>query len=265
MQFANPTFSNSLARIIGRDYSQFIAKGFEIILDGRRIDGFQFTVRESSEFKPVRIQYVDETGIEVEIIAGMAGPPPDDLQPTERRSESDYYGWFVVCNDRVVVASDKSDQTVWGDGDFPNWHFQYNGFIGVVSFHSKDPNLLPWRTTKRDVDRSNAAYRRAIEKMKEATRSWVKYTNDRKADLEDARKREASASPIPLFSVAKSAKLEVPQIANLPQRVAYSYIQYQKPASDIARAKKLLGNTSMSNSRLGEKTFDYFLKNESEE
>lgn len=195
----------------------------------------------------------------------MAGPPPDDLQPTERRSESDYYGWFVICNDRVIVAADKTDQTVWGDDDFPSWHYQYNGFIGVVSFHSKDPGLLPWRTTKRDVDRSNAAYRRAIEKMKEATRSWLKYTNDRKADLDDAKKREATAVAIPLFLVANSPRLEVPQIANISQRVAYSYIQYQKPVSEISRAKKLLGNPSMSNARVGEKTFEYFLKNESEE
>lgn len=264
-QFANPKFTNSLARIIGRDYAQFLAKGFEITLNGKRIEGFPFTAREGADFKPIRTQYVDESGVEVEIIAGMAGFPPDDLQPQDRRSETDYYGWFVICNDRVVVASDKSDQTVWGDSDFPNWHYQYNGFIGVVSFHSKDANKLPWRTTKRDVDRSNAIYRRAIEKMKEATRPWLKYTNDRKADLVDAKKREASATATPLFKLAISPKFVVPQIANAVQRVSYSSIQYQRPTSEITKVKKLLGNASMSNVRVGEKTFEYFLKNESEE
>ena len=264
-QFANPAFANSLARIVGRDYSQFLRKGFEIFLNDKKIEGFPFTVRESTEVKPIRLQYTDESGVEVEIIAGMAGAPPDDLQPVERRSETDYYGWFVICNDRVVVASDKSDQTVWGDGGFPAWHFQYNGFIGVVSFHSKDPNLLPWRTTKRDVDGTNAAYRRAIEKMKDATRSWIKYTNDRKSDIDEAKKHEAVATSKPLFDVPLNSKFEVPQIATTSPRVSYSYIQYQKPTSDIAKAKKLLGNTYMSNVRLGERTFDDFLKNESEE
>jgi len=264
-QFANPTFGNSLARIVGRDYAQFLAKGFEIFLNGKSIEGFPFTVRASDEYKPYRLLYTDESGVEVDIIAGMAGAPPDDLQPVERRSETDYYGWFVICNDRVVVASDKTDQTVWGDGGFPAWHFQYYGFIGVVSFHSKDPNLLPWRTTKRDVDGSNATYRRAIEKMKDATRSWINYTNDRKSDLDNAKERESNATATPLFQTPLNQTLEVPQIAITARRVTYGSIQYRKISSDIAKAKKLLGNANMSNVLLGEKTFDYFLKNESEE
>lgn len=266
-QFANPAFANSLARIIARDYAQFLAKGFEIFVNGKRLEGFPFTVRESAEFKPIRLRYEDESSIEVEIIAGMAGAPPDDLQPSEseRRTETDYYGWYVICNDRVVVAADKSDQTVWGDGGFQVWHYQYNGFIGVVSFHSKDPNRLPWRTTKRDVDGSNAAYRRAIEKMKDATRSWTKYTHDRKANIDDAKRREAVATAKPLFEVPFSAKLEVPQVVNAPQLIRFGSIQYKKPSAEIAKAKKLLGNATMSNALVGERTFDYFLKNESED
>jgi hypothetical protein len=203
--------------------------------------------------------------VEVEIIAGMAGSPPDDLQPTERRAETDYYGWFVICNDRVVVASDKTDQTVWGDSDFQSWHYQYNGFIGVVSFSSKDPNLLPWTTTKRDVDGSNATYRRAIEKMKDATRSWIKYTNDRKADIPVAKQREAMATAKPLFTVPPNSSLGVPQVSGVPKLVTYSSIQYSKPASEIAKVKKMLGNLSMANYRVGEMTFDYYVKSESED
>ena len=264
-QFTNPKFANSLARMIGRDYAQFLAKGFEIFLNEKNIEGYSFTVRESSDFKPIRLQYTDESGVEVEIIAGMGGAPPDDLQPDERRSETDYYGWYVLCNDRVVVAADKTSQTVWGDSGFPSWHFQYYGFIGVVSFHSKDPNLLPWRTTKRDVDSRNGIYRRAIEKMKKATRAWIDYTNDRKSDIEDAKKHEATAFPKPLFTVPPNPVLVVPKISKNPDQISYASIQYQKPSSEITKAKKLLGNVRMSNAKLGEKTFEYFLKNESEE
>jgi hypothetical protein len=264
-QFANPEFANGLARIVARDYAQFLTKGFDIAINGRKIDGFAFTVRESAEFKSIRENYVDEAGVEVEIIAGMAGSPPDDLQPTERRAETDYYGWFVICNDRIVVASDKTDKTVWGDGDFQSWHYQYNGFIGVISFSSKDPNLLPWTTTKRDVDASNAAYRRAIEKMKDATRSWIKYTNDRKANLTVAKQHEAFAVARPLFQVSSNPKLQVPSVAALPQSISFSSIQYQKPTSEIAKAKKMLGNSRMPNYQVGEMTFDYYVKNESED
>ena len=265
LQFINSKFANSLARIIARDYAQFLAKGFEIVLNGKNIQEYNFTVRESSDFKPFRLQYTDETGVEVEIIAGMGGDPPNDLQPDERLSETDYYGWYVLCNDRVVVAADKSSQTVWGDNTFPLWHFQYYGFLGVVSFHSKDPILLPWKTTKREVDSRNGIYRRAIEKMKEATRTWIDYTNDRKSDIKDAKKHEATASPKPLFTVSPNPVLVVPKISKKTDQISYSSIQYQKPSSEIAKAKKLLGNSRMSNAQLGEKTFEYFLDNEAEE
>ena len=263
-QFGNPEFRNGLARIIGRDYAQFIAKGFEIFVGGKKIDGFPFAVRQSDDFKPIRTSYTDDSGVEVEIIAGMAGLPPDDLQPTEIRLDTDYFGWFVMCNDRVVVASDKTDQTVWGDGEFPGWHYQYNGFIGVVAFHARDPNLLPWRTTKRDVDGSSAVYRRAVEKMKDATRPWIKYTNDRKVDIDEAKRREALATSTPLFDVQKNATLKVPRVAATSAGIAVSSIQYSKPVAEIAKAKKLLGNARMPNYKVGEKTFAYFLDNESE-
>ena len=264
-QFANAEFANSVARIVARDYAQFLAKGFEISINGKKIEAFRFTVAESDDFKPIRTDYVDESGVNVEIIAGMAGRPPDDLQPTERRMETEYYGWFVICNDRVVVASDTTNRTVWGDGDFPNWHFQYNGFIGVVLFTSKDPNLLPWTTTKRDVDRSNATYRRAIEKMKDVTRLWIKYTNDRKANIAVAKDREASASAKPLFTVERNSTLQVPRLSRTAELVSYTWIQYKKPSSEVAKVKKMLRNSSMPNYRVGEMTFDYYVKSESED
>ena len=55
--------------------------GRSIILNGKNIQEYNFTVRESSDFKPFRLQYTDETGVEVEIIAGMGGDPP----PPQRR------------------------------------------------------------------------------------------------------------------------------------------------------------------------------------
>lgn len=260
-QFADPSFVNGLVRIIGRDYSQYLAKGFDIVINKRKVPGFGFTIRESESFKPVRLQYKDSSGVVVEIFAGMSGLPPDDLQPKEQRTEAEYYGWFVVCNDRVVVAADKSEQTVWGTPGFPSWHFQYNGFIGMVSFESKDPSLLPWRTTKRDVDVTNAVYRRAIEKMKEVTRIWINYTNERKINIEAAKIEEAKAISRPLFDTPVRAKLEVPTVIKT-QRIAYSSIQYSKPTTEISRVKKLLGNVSMSNARAGELTFEYYLENE---
>jgi len=198
-EFADSTFSNGLSRIIARDYSRFLEKGFKIFLNETEVKRYQFAVRASDEFVPYRKSY-DDNGVYVEIIAGMAASPPDDLEPSER-TDIGYYGWFVLCNDRVVIAADKTDLTIWGDEGFQRWHPQYNGFMGMAIFSSNDPNLLPWTTTKRDIEESSPLYRRAIKEMKTATLPWLAYTNQRKDDLEIAREKENSASNVSMFSV----------------------------------------------------------------
>lgn len=261
-QLADPNFQNSLARIIARDYSQFIAKGFVIELCGRMIAATPLQLRLSDEFSPVRESYEDG-GVKVEIFAGMTKPPPDDLSPIDARAEAETYGWYVACNDRFIVAGDKSEMTVWGEDGFPYWHYQYNGFIGLVSFHAKDARLLPWTTTKRDVDESNAVYRRAITRMKEVTRAWIKYTGERRVDLKSAKEKESQAVTQSLFEIAENKVLRTPQVTRSP--IPQGSIQYYRPAADIKRAKKLLGNERMPNYKVGTETFEYFLRHEGSE
>lgn len=256
--FGTAAFRNALARIVGRDYFQFLNKGFRILLNGHPVPSYAFTVRESAEFQPIHFKYADGD-VEVEIVAGMAGPPPDDLEPTERLLETDYFGWFVLCNDRVVVPSDKTAKTVWGNDSFPIWHFQYNGFIGMASFHARDPKLLPWTTTKRDVDQTSAVFRRAVVKMKDATRPWIDYTSDRKADFERAKASEAATVAKPIFDTAVRERPVFPVPSPARQTTT---ISYSKPRTEVKRVKAVLGNENMTNRDAGVRTFDYFAKNE---
>jgi len=101
--------------------------------------------------------------------------------------------------------------------------------------------------------------------MKDATRSWIKYTNDRKTNIGEAKQRESSATATPLFFVPTNAKLEVPQVTTGHNQIQVTSIQYQKPKSQVRKAKQMLGNTAMSNTRLGELTFEYYVKSESED
>lgn len=258
-EFDSSTFVNSLSRIIGRDYALFIDKGFKISVNDNSIASFGYAIKASDEFLPYRNSYEDE-GVIVEIIAGMAAPPPDDLEPSDRQ-ETGYYGWFVLCNDRVVLPADRSDLTVWGDEGFPKWHFQYNGFMGLVLFHSADPRLLPWTTTKRDVDENSRLYRRAVSEMKKATRPWLEYTNQRKADLEGAKAKEKVAVSIPLSNVKESDVLRLPTPKQLP-KIKMANIQYQRPQSEVQLVRDALGQKNLPYRTVGELTFEYFLQNE---
>lgn len=261
-EFSDNAFVNGLTRIVARDYARFIEKGFEIAINGVAVKGHIYAVRASDDFQPYRKTYEDD-GVQVDILAGMAAPPPDSIEPTER-TETGYFGWFVLCNDRVVLAANKTERTLWGDEGFARWHPQYNGFMGMVLFHASDPNLLPWTTTKRDIDESSALYRRAVTEMKAATQPWLDYTNQRKGDLDEAKRREQAAASVPLFRVEQNPVFKVPA-APVGPRIPVANINYQRPRSEVVKAAKALGNAGMTYRGVGEKTFDYFVENEVEE
>ena len=261
-EFNDNAFINRLSRMVSRDYAMFLDKGFKISINGKDLTGYGYAVKEGDEFKSHRTSYQDE-GVNVEIIAGMAAPPPSDLEPSDR-PEIGYSGWFVLCNDRVVLPADHTEHTVWGNEGFPVWHYQYNGFMGMAIFSSSDPNLLPWTTTKRDVDESSPLYRRAVNKMKEATRPWIEYTNQRKANLESARAREQATVSVPVFEVQESTVLKVPDAPNQP-RLRMATINYQKPVTDVNKVRRALRRANMSYRAVGVATFKYFVDNEVEE
>ena len=260
-EFADSTFVNSLISTIERDYVRFIERGFQIRINDTAVKARPYKAKTSKDFQPYRKTYKDDN-VEVEILAGMAASPPDSNDPAER-PEVGSFGWFVFCNDRVVLAADKTERTVWGNEGFARWHPQYNGFTGILLFRATDPNLLPWTTTKRDIDETSSLYRRAIKEMKAATQPWIEYTNQRKNDLEGARRKEREATSVPFFDVEKNPTFKVPSaLAGI--RIQTANITYQKPRAEVRKAAKALGNGNMPYKRVGEKTFEYFMQNEVE-
>jgi hypothetical protein len=266
-ELADPVFVNKLIKLIGRGYSLILQRGFEIKINGTEVKPYVFYLRESEDFKPVKRQYIDEeTGVEVEIVAGLAGMPPDDISAeaaTARQAEAEFYGWFVLCNDRVVLAADKSEETVWGDEGFPIWHWQYTGFAGIASFRSTDPGKLPWTTTKRSLDATSPLYRRAVTMMKEVTRDYLNYTHKRKTDESGAKVIERKTVRVPISDIQVRDRMVVPKIA-AKNRLTTVTITYPKPKEEVLKVAKALGNSNMSNKQVGIETFDYYRDNEVE-
>jgi HSP90 family molecular chaperone len=261
IQFADTVFLTDLRNCIARDYSFFLQRGLEIVLNREPVRPYEFCLRESEYFKPLKIRYDDE-GVTVEITAGLAGIPPDEPSEDERLPKTEYYGWFVSCNERVVLAADKSDKTVWGQDDFKIWHPQYNGFMGIAAFTSEDPTKLPWTTTKRDVDDQNRIYRRAVARMKQATEQFIAYTSTRKGDLDKAKQLENAAQLKPVKKVAASTRMVFPSLVKARTPSEYTTISYQRRKSEIRAVAKSLGDERMPNYRVGEETFLYYKQHE---
>ena len=264
-QFLDAVFLQGLKKFVARDYSFIINSGFGVTINSEIIAPYIYELRESESIKPLKVSYIDEEGVRVEMSAGMASLPPDDSSAEEMESsarrETEYFGWFVVCNERVVLAANRTDRTVWGDEGFTKWHFQYNGFMGIIKFTSEDPDKLPWTTTKRDVDEGNPVYRRAVYRMKEATQSWVSYTTQRKRDLEKAKSFESVATGKPVDKVSLREKMVLPIIEE-PKRIKIATIQYQKPLSDVQKVRETVGKPNLPYAEVGRLTFDYYLENE---
>ena len=259
-QIKDSTFVSELRRLIARDYAFFLQKQLTIKVNKSPVAPLPFTLREGGEIAPFKEVYTDE-GVSVQISAGLAGIPPDDSSAESKISETDLYGWFVLCNDRVVVAADKTSRTVWENEDFPVWHPQYNGFLGVASFSSTDASKLPWTTTKRDLDIQSPIYKRAITRMKQVTNKFIAYTTRRKADLEAAKAKEKATEKVSVYEIRANPELRLPTLSIRPTR-QLANICYQVPKSEVKEVASSLGNANMTATRVGKETFRYYQKRE---
>jgi len=158
------------------------------------------------------------------------------------------------------VTADKTTVTGWGVGSVPAWHPQFNGFLGVAQFRSSKPQLLPWRTTKRDVDPSNELYKKALVIMSDAAKTFTDYTNRRKAESRKARGVENAAEVKPISKVSFSDVMKLPAVARTTMR----RISYEKPATEVEAVAKALRLRSVSAKEVGIRTFDYFVEREVE-
>lgn len=254
--FRSPEFVSDLKRIIMRDYSLHLHHGIVIKVNGDQLRGWPFELRSGPELQPVRFAWEPKVGVQAEIIAGMAAPPPDDNNIDEMPTGDEAFGWYVICNGRVVLAGDKTSVAGWGTTGWPSWHGQYNGFVGVLLLTAKDAGELPLTTTKRSVDTTDEIYRAAQVKMKAVSKDWTKYTNSRKQTLDDSKKAEGESKPVKLYEIAEQEKLVLPQYTPKPKaRVAN--INYSVPLADAKNLAEALGDRQMSYRELGIRSFEY--------
>lgn len=257
--FSSPAFIQNLRRMIGRDYSLHLNRGLQIFVNGASTPGWKIELRQSDDFKPMRLDYedaVDGERVSVEVIGGMAAPPPESADPSEDEDRDRRFGWYVVCNGRIVLAADKTVVSGWGADDWPQWHQQYSGFIGVILFTAAKATALPLTTTKRSVDSSSEVYRRARPWMRAVTRAWIDYTNQRKQAMEEAKEKEARAAPVLIYEIPKRPSVGLPALVSKPVERAAN-VNYSVPLAKLKRLAKELGGINMTYREVGQRSFDY--------
>ena len=172
--------------MIARDYSLHLSRGLNIEVGDEQIVGANVELGVSKDFSPMRISYKDAQNgehVSIEMLGGMAAPPPDSVEPDDRFDGDKRFGWYVACNGRIVMAADKSSIAGWGTSDWPQWHRQYAGFIGIVLFTASNTAALPLTTTKRSVDQTSDVYRSAQLKMRDLSKEWIAVYERTKASI----------------------------------------------------------------------------------
>jgi hypothetical protein len=258
--FASPRFIQNLRRSIARDYALHLHRGLTIEVNGAPVQGWLIELRQGGEFSPMKAEFSEQVNgevVNIEILAGMMAPPPDDSEPSENFDEAlNTSGWYIVCNGRIVLAADKTAVSGWGSLGWPQWHPQYTGFLGIILFSSRRADLLPLTTTKRSVDETSVIFRQYRPNMREVSKEWINYTNHRKRDREEAIAKEQAAKAVTIFDVQGHTDLELPKVA--PKKsVPQANVLYTVPKHRLRNLASALGNINMAYKDVGIKSFNY--------
>ena len=247
--FKLKTFEADLLEKIGSAYSLFIKKGLKITVNGNEAQSHMPTLPESASITNSRKTFTKD-GVKVLIIAGIN-------QNEEKRSG----GWYVFSNGRMLLEADKTSNTGWGS-DLRKFHQAINPFLGFVYFQSDKLNLLPWTTTKDNVNFESSIYQFTLVRMKAVANPIVKILGRRyneKPFADEFKKAIQGAKNIELTSLSKTNKNFS---FKLPKGESDEEVSFMAEPNDLKRAKKAAGKPEMSNAQVGEYAFNYFLDRE---
>lgn len=256
---SNSRFEDTLKKAIGRVYAFLVGRHVRISVNRSDVIPFNVPVGEPREGQTSYEEF-KQNGVTVRVFATLTSARNE--RPTKENS-----GWYVACNGRLILVADTSEITGWGVSPMPIWVPKFTAFIGLVFFESEDALELPWTTTKRGVNRESAVYRKALSRMAVLARPILsfcnrKYPND---DDQEPIEREIAKQMKPttlaqLVNKAGSAfGIEAPEVSQPKTTIR---VQYDADISDVEKVRKHLRKPRFGATRIGEHTFEYFLRQE---
>ena len=154
--FSDSSFLTELSDDIQKLLNFSLLKGIRISLNGRLLNGHKTELLYSDNSKP----YYTEGNVgdvKYRIIAGL-GEIGDPKQS----------GWYIYCNNRLVMEADTSNITGWGISPIPKWHINFVMFRGLLFLDSEETLNLPLTTTKKGIDATSEVYKTVLPLMKNA-------------------------------------------------------------------------------------------------
>lgn len=264
--FVDDIFFNLLKIEIGREHLYALLNGLSISINGSKLKPPVLTLINNDDFKPAYWHHKFESGLSVDVYAGISSDNGEEG------------GWYVFCNERLVTGPDTSEATGWtgrkkdSDG-VAEYHDQFHRFRGYVFFESKDATKLPWTTTKTGMDLDSTEYQSVRARMINMMKPVMSLMNQLKKEKEknapkSARILNNKLENVVLVSITDIVKdkrklKEVflyPELKQKKVTPGDGHIKYSRPYVKIDKVRSKLRVTRLE--EVGEKTFDYYYKNE---
>jgi hypothetical protein len=259
--FDDEHFLTDLSTDIQRILNFSLARKIEITLNDKLLVGTKVELLMSKDdgiLPYYREGKID--GVDFKIIAGIG--------VTGHPKES---GWYIYCNNRLVVEADQSTITGWHMNGLPQWAVKHAMFRGLLFLDSAETIKLPLTTTKKGIDVTSSIYQSILPLMQDAMRKINTFLNDIDnlgANANDYRKQLGdclqaySAVQLKLYDFSKQPKGKFfapkidennPVLKDNTRRISYTV---SKEKADAA----LEHSGARSYKELGEKTFEYYTK-----
>lgn len=265
--FGNDRFINLLQKEIEYEHMLNIGKGLTIEINGFRLKKTNVALVCNDDIKPTYWEKITDD-LSIRIMAGIS---------TKSEEEG---GWYVFCNDRLILAKDKSANTVWtgskGDG-VPLWHAQYHRFRGFVFFEAKDSSKLPWNTTKTGMDMDSPVYKKVRLQMILMTKQVMDLMDKLKTEREKDNPIEEQKLNRTVDEAVKKDRVPVLELRTKTDSLKDTFtfpehlfspvgkgnhinISYSVPRDKYQQVRSYLHVSSAK--EVGQTTFDYFCDNE---
>ncbi len=260
-------FIDGLKLGIEKKHMQNLYRGMTIRVNGEELKSRRPKFLISEDLKVGKWENTYDNGVQVELIVGIGEKVLEDG------------GWYIFCNDRLLLGPEQSTLTGWtgkGGGGVATYHQQYCRFRGLAYFRAEDAKNLPWNTSKNNIDASSPIFFNTRAKMIEMMKPIVTFLNQMKKERERTpdgidkinRPLETIVHRAIKHDISKISKNDTKKTFVIP-KVDYKEedpmeelvtITYKQPKLLVEKVKRSLKVRSLK--KVGEDTFDYYLKME---
>lgn len=266
-EFGQERFVNRLRREVAMRELRLLQQGLTITVNDEPVSAQPPILLAGDELSPIHVAQdlaVNGASLDMKLWAGLAEPTSDedDVDEAEKYRGEVPAGWYVFCNDRLLLYADKSRLTGWGV-EAAAYHPQYSRFRGYVLLEG-DSRYMPWNTTKTGVDEDSKVFREVQNEMFDALQKVQAVINRLKKERRqsDSTARPAvqaldRAKPVSLSDVPISKSFVVPEPAPDPPPTA-KWIRYQVDVDDFEDVAESVGSDTPAD--VGRATFDWYLE-----